>query len=186
MYKGYSELGYGSTNVYVLKGSSEYNKHHDGTWETHEYFDDPITRTYNPSYPSFSSSHSFPSFSSSPSFPSSPPFSSSPTFPSPPSPPFSSHPHGPPFSSSPSSSSFPLHPSSHPHESPMPPESLPKDPPTPDYHFLPPGFGSFDDGKGCNCWPTHDDGLKPEVECRCQGQHVLQVPANLTANVDRL
>ncbi|KAK4290951.1 hypothetical protein Pmani_036193 [Petrolisthes manimaculis] len=65
-------------------------------------------------------------------------------------------------------------------------ESLPKDPPTPDYHFLPPGFGSFDDGKGCNCWPTHDDGLKPEVECRCQGQHVLQVPANLTANVDRL
>lgn len=56
----------------------------------------------------------------------------------------------------------------------------------PDYSYLPPGFSGIDNGRGCNCWQTHDDSFMKEIECRCQGEHVVQLPANLSTNVDRL
>ncbi|XP_071546856.1 uncharacterized protein [Panulirus ornatus] len=56
----------------------------------------------------------------------------------------------------------------------------------PDYSYLPPGFGGIDNGEGCSCWQTHDDSFMKEIECRCQGEHVVQLPTNLSTNVDRL
>ncbi|XP_069191734.1 uncharacterized protein [Procambarus clarkii] len=56
-----------------------------------------------------------------------------------------------------------------------------------DFSFLPPGFEKMDESVGCSCWATHDgDSNKQEMECRCQGEHIVQLPANLSADVDRL
>lgn len=54
------------------------------------------------------------------------------------------------------------------------------------YSHFPPGFGGIDEGEGCNCWPTHDESFKPEVECRCQGEHLARLPTNISTDVDRL
>ncbi|XP_042855264.1 uncharacterized protein LOC122242112, partial [Penaeus japonicus] len=54
------------------------------------------------------------------------------------------------------------------------------------YSHFPPGFGGIDEGEGCNCWPTYDESFKHEVECRCQGEHLIKLPKNISTDVDRL
>ncbi|XP_063877780.1 BUD13 homolog [Scylla paramamosain] len=55
-----------------------------------------------------------------------------------------------------------------------------------DYSYFPPGFATVDTSEGCQCWQTHDDSLTPEEECRCQGEHIVQLPRNLSTTMDRL
>ena len=39
---------------------------------------------------------------------------------------------------------------------------------------------------GCSCWDTMDDSLKPEVECKCSGENLTHIPANLSTDIFRL
>jgi hypothetical protein len=38
----------------------------------------------------------------------------------------------------------------------------------------------------CDCWNTSEDGRDVEVECRCGGEELADIPSNLASDVHRM